>query len=77
MNIIDRIRCSLSNQESNVLKMFGVRVVASRQTHEYNSGGSTQVPTGVIYNVGKWRIRRKLGFNGKFVPIRARMNVLS
>ena len=49
------------------LKKFGVQVGESRQMREYNSGGSTQVPTGVVFNVGKRRIQRKLGFNGKFV----------
>lgn len=50
-----------------VLKKFGVSVGESRQTREYNSGGSTQVPTGVVFSVGKRRIQRKLGFNGKLV----------
>lgn len=39
----------------------------SRQTREYNSGKSTQVPTGVVFSTGNRRIQRKLGFNGKFV----------
>jgi len=49
------------------LRKFGVQVAESRQTLEYNSGGSTQVPTGVVFNVGRRRIQRKLGFNGKIV----------
>jgi hypothetical protein len=49
------------------LKKLGVQVGESRQTREYNSGGSSQVPAGVVLSVGKRRIQRKLGFNGKFV----------
>ena len=49
------------------LKKLGVQVGESRQTREYNSGSSTQIPTGVVFSVGKRRIQRKLGFNGKFV----------
>ncbi len=50
-----------------VLKKFGVQVGESRQTREYNSGGSTQIPAGIVFNIGKRRIQRKLGFNGKLV----------
>lgn len=50
-----------------ILKMFGIQVEASRQTREYNSGRSTQVPTGIVFGIGKRRIQRKLGFNGKLV----------
>ena len=50
-----------------VLKKLGVQVNESRQTREYNSRSSTQVPPGIVYGVGKRRIQRKLGFNGKFV----------
>lgn len=49
------------------LKKLGVHVDESRQMREYNSGRSTQVPTGVVLSVGKRRIQRKLGFNGKLV----------
>ncbi|MGJ7537714.1 MULTISPECIES: DUF6088 family protein [unclassified Variovorax] len=50
-----------------VLKKLGVQVGESRQAREYNSGRSTQIPTGVVLSVGKRRIQRKLGFNGKLV----------
>lgn len=50
-----------------VLKKLGVQVGESRQTREYNSGSSTQIPTGIVFSVGKRRIQRKLGFNGKLV----------
>ena len=49
------------------LKKLGVKAEESRQTREYNSGSSTQVPTGIVFSVGKRRIQRKLGFNGKLV----------
>ena len=49
------------------LKRLGVEVEESRQMREYNSGSSTQVPAGVVLGVGKQRIQRKLGFNGKLV----------
>lgn len=50
-----------------VLKKFGVQAGESRQTREYNAGASTQVPAGIVFNTGKRRIQRKLGFNGKLV----------
>jgi len=50
-----------------VLKKLGVQVAESRQTREYNAGASTQVPTGVVFSIGKQRLQRKLGFNGKLV----------
>lgn len=49
------------------LRKLGVHVVASRQAREYNAGVTTQVPAGIVLGVGKQRIQRKLGFNGKLV----------
>jgi hypothetical protein len=49
------------------LTKLGVRLKESAQTAEYNSGRSTQVPTGIVVNIGKQRINRKIGFNGKFL----------
>ena len=49
------------------LKKLGVAVRPGRLAQEYNSGRSTQVPAGIVINVGKRRIARKLGFNGKLV----------
>lgn len=49
------------------LRKLGVEVNASRLLKAYNSGQSTQVPTGVVLNTGKRRIGRQLGFNGKLV----------
>ena len=49
------------------LTKLGVRLTESFQTAEYNAGRSTQVPTGLVVNIGKQRISRKIGFNGKFI----------
>jgi Family of unknown function (DUF6088) len=49
------------------LAKLGVRLKGSFQTAEYNSGRSTQIPTGIVVNIGKQRISRKIGFNGKFL----------
>ena len=49
------------------LTKLGVRLTESFQTAEYNSGRSTQVPAGIVVNIGKQRISRKIGFNGKFI----------
>lgn len=49
------------------LSKLGVRIKESLQTAEYNSGRSTQVPTGIVVNIGKQRVSRKIGFNGKFL----------
>lgn len=50
-----------------VLNKLGVTVTASRLTQEYNAGRSTQVPAGIVSNVGRRRIARKLGFNSKAI----------
>jgi hypothetical protein len=44
-----------------------VTVAPSRLTKAYNAGESTQLPSGVVLNIGKRRVVRKLGFNGKLV----------
>ena len=49
------------------LTKLGVRPSQSLQTAAYNSGLTAQVPTGVVVNIGKQRISRKIGFNGKFL----------
>ncbi len=55
-----------------ILKRLGVQVKESRQMREYNSGASTQVPVGFVVCVGKRRIQRKLGLNGKIVEYEQR-----
>ena len=49
------------------LTKLGVRLKASLQAAEYNAGRSTQIPIGIVVNIGKQRISRKIGFNGKFI----------
>ncbi len=49
------------------LAKLGVRLSQTLQTAAYNSGLTAQVPTGVVVNIGKQRISRKIGFNGKFL----------
>lgn len=41
--------------------------VENSLTREYNAGRSTQVPAGIVFNVGRRRIARKRGFNGKAI----------
>jgi Family of unknown function (DUF6088) len=50
-----------------VLEKLGVAFGPSRLARDYNEGRSTQVPAGVVFNVGKSRITRKLAFNGTSV----------
>lgn len=49
------------------LRKLGVAVQETRRHREYNSGRTTQVPTGLVVNTGRRRITRKIGFNGKFI----------
>jgi hypothetical protein len=50
----------------HVLKKKGVKVLPSSFERDYNSGVSTQVPTGLVIGVDR-RTNRKIGFNGRFV----------
>lgn len=49
-----------------LLKKLGVKVAPSSAERAYNSGFSTQVPTGRVIGV-KGRIVRRIGYNGKYV----------
>lgn len=49
------------------LRRLGVKVQETRGAREYNSGRTTQVPTGLVVNIGQRRITRRIGFNGKYV----------
>lgn len=49
------------------LRKLGVKVEAARRTRDYNAGRTGQVPVGLVVNVGRSRVTRRLGFNGKFV----------
>ncbi len=49
-----------------LLKKLGVKVVQSSAEMAYNSGKSTQVPTGRVIGV-KGRIVRRIGYNGRYI----------
>jgi len=49
------------------LGKLGVAVRPSRLAEEYNAGRSAQLPAGIVFNVGRRRIARKLSFNGKAI----------
>ena len=48
------------------LKKLKVRVLPSKYDIMYNTGQSTQVPTGRVINV-KGRVSRKIGFNESYI----------
>lgn len=50
------------------LNKLGVKVVTSTAKELYNSGKSTQVPTGRVIGV-KGRVSRKMGYNGQSVKL--------
>lgn len=50
------------------LRKIGVKVVSSTANNLYNSGKSTQVPTGRVIGV-KGRVSRKMGYNGQSVKL--------
>jgi len=45
------------------LERVGVEIVQTRMERDYNSGKTTQVPTGRVVAVRR-RVRRKIGYNG-------------
>jgi len=48
------------------VERLGIKVVPSEMEEEYNSGRSTQVPTGRVIGV-EGRISRKIGYQGVYV----------
>ncbi|MEZ5481506.1 MAG: DUF6088 family protein [Porticoccaceae bacterium] len=58
----------LPSLAEEALKKLGVKVVASTAKELYNSGKSTQVPTGRVIGV-KGRVSRKMGYNGQSVKL--------
>jgi hypothetical protein len=48
------------------LKKYGVKILPTSYEREYNSGATTQVPTGLVIGVDR-RVSKKIGFNGRFV----------
>jgi hypothetical protein len=57
---------SITELGREALKRIGVSVVPTSFERDYNSGKSTQVPTGRVIGV-KERISRKIGYDGKFI----------
>jgi len=57
---------SLPDLAKSLLKKLDVHVVPSSAEVAYNSGKSTQVPTGQVIGV-KERIVRRIGYNGRYV----------
>ena len=49
------------------LNKLGIEVLPSRLAQDCNAGRSTQLPAGIVLNIGKRRTTRKLGFNGTAV----------
>lgn len=49
------------------LSKLGIAVVPSHLTREYNVGRTTQLPAGIVLNVGRHRVAPKLSLNGKVV----------
>lgn len=57
---------ALPSLAEDALRKLGIAVVQSTAQRDYNSGKTTQVPTGRVIGV-KGRIRRQMGFNGQTV----------
>jgi len=57
---------NLPQLASEALKRLGIETTASKLEKDYNSGKSTQVPTGRLIAV-KSRIVRKIGYGGTYV----------
>ena len=68
---------SLPRLGREAVKRLGIKVVPSKMEEEYNSGKSTQVPTGRVIGV-EGRISRKIGYQGVYVSFeyRARQSSL-
>lgn len=49
------------------LRKLGVKVRQARRYRDYNAGRTNQVPVGLVVNVGRQRVTRRIGFNGKLV----------
>ena len=54
---------NISVLAEEALKKLGVKTSKSQYWNDYNSGKSTQVPTGRVIVVNK-RVRRKISYNG-------------
>lgn len=54
------------------LTKLGIKFEQGRIAKAYNSGASTQIPSGVVLNTGDRRVTRKIGFNGKYIEYERR-----
>ncbi len=51
------------------LTKLGVQVVPSRAEREYNSGNTTQVPTGRVIAIRGKHVSRRIGFNDNYIVL--------
>lgn len=54
------------------LQKLGVKIRESKAVREYNSGRTSQVPSGVVLDTGRRRVTRRIGFGGTFVQYERR-----
>ena len=57
----------LGKEDQREVLKLGINVMPSRLTQACNTGDSSQLPAGIVLNVGTRRIARKLNFGGKMV----------
>ena len=62
-NVMVTLCSSLSELAEEALKKLGVKTSKSKYWDDYNTGKTTQVPTGRVIAVNK-RVRRKISYNG-------------
>lgn len=60
---------ALSALAKEGLTKIGAHVVPSRAEQEYNSGKTTQVPTGRVIAVKGKRVSHKIGYNGNYIVL--------
>lgn len=58
----------LAQLATEALERLGVDVYPSRLENAYNTGATTQVPTGRVIGV-KGRVSRKIGYDGKYINL--------
>lgn len=49
------------------LNKLGVKTQPSRYVLAYNRGSTTQLPSGIVLNVGSRRVSRRIGFGGRYI----------
>ncbi|MDA8190325.1 MAG: hypothetical protein M0Z68_02345 [Gammaproteobacteria bacterium] len=50
-----------------ILRKLGIEPGLGKAARQYNAGESTQIPAALIWDVGKIRIRRRIGYNKRWV----------